>query len=248
MSVTRVILTKIRGEDYVHPGEGEAVDLVLQKALSFDPSLKDKAALDVGSGFGGTADYLHHQGFKSIYGIDSDQAAVAYAQKQYPSVQFKVADALDIDKIFSRSQFSFIYFFNVMYAIEDKRTLLKKIGTVARPGCILAVFDYSSHQLEPDPTLKDLVDARMYSLHIDTFQKDLELEGWGVLEITDLTSRYVIWYKNLLLKLAEKAPLLAQDFLEKDITTVREKFTFLLDQFERKVLSGTVIYAKKKGD
>src|SRR5260221_9777328 len=97
---SRLLLAKLRGGDYAHAGDTEAIDMVLQKVLSFNPNLKKEPVLDVGSGFGGTADYLFQHGFQKVQGIDLDQAAVSYATEKYPKIAFKVTNALNLDKIF----------------------------------------------------------------------------------------------------------------------------------------------------
>jgi SAM-dependent methyltransferase len=246
INTSRLLLAQIRGGDYAHAGDTEAIDSVTQRALLFDPSLRDKANLDVGSGFGGTASYLYHDGFKNIQGIDVDQAAVMYAKEKYPLVNFTVGDALSVDQIYPVDHFSFICLFNVIYAIHNKETLLTKLSTIARPGAILAVFDYSQDCSIHDATLRDLAGNPMYPIRIAQFKRDLREAGWEILEITDMTSQYIGWYKNLLKKLSIEPLSLKKAFSPQDLSKARATFSLLLSQLEQGILGGIIVYAKKQ--
>jgi len=149
-----VLLSRLRGGDYAHAGDREAIDIVLEKILSLEPALKSKAVLDVGCGCGGTAQYLYKAGFSHVKGIDLDLAAISYAQRTYPALSFTAADALMIDKIYQPSYFSFIYMFNALYAFQDKLSLLTQLSTIAKSDCLLAIFDYTEKKSSPNSPLK----------------------------------------------------------------------------------------------
>lgn len=242
---SRVLLTKLRKGDYAHVGDREAIDIVLQKALSFDPKLKNKAVLDVGCGFGGTAQYLYEAGFSRIEGLDLDPAAILYAQNKYPALNFTVGDALHVDKIYSPSYFSFVCLFNIMYAIQDKALLLKKLSAVSKPEAILAIFDYTCEE-NGAPFLTDLADKPIYPLQSGILQEDLKQAQWDLLDITDMTSDYIRWYRELLKKLSTHAFDLRKEFSAQDVSTVSQIFTMLLSYLEQGILGGAVVYARKQ--
>src|SRR5690348_8068904 len=134
----RRLLTQLRGGDYAHAGDKEAVDMVIARALQLSPEIQEGPCLDVGSGFGGTAAHVADLNFKSVHGIDLDQAAILYAKEQYPKIDFIAADALQASQFYGPATFSFLFMFNVLYAIEDKLALLKELAKVAKPGALLA--------------------------------------------------------------------------------------------------------------
>ena len=139
----RRLLCHIRGGDYVHPGDADAIDLVVNQALEIDPLLKSKPMLDVGCGFGGTVHYIAQKGFSKTCGLDFDQAAIAYAQATYSPYLFIPANALHADQYFPENSFGFITLFSVIFAIDDKRTLLNTLSKLAQPGAILAIWDFT---------------------------------------------------------------------------------------------------------
>jgi len=244
----RLLLSKLRGGDYAHAGDQEAVDSVIKKSLSFDPALKNKPALDVGCGFGGTAQDLYEAGFSHVQGIDLDQAAISYAQNKYPSLNFVAADALCVEKIYPIPHFSFVCVFNVMYAIQDKALLLKKLSAVSKPGAILAIFDYTCGQENRVPFLTDLADKPMYPLQSGILQEDLKQAQWDVLDVIDMTSDYIRWYRELLKKLSTHTFDLRKEFSAQDISTVSQTFTMLLSYLEQGLLGGVTMYARKQND
>lgn len=244
LNTSRLLLTKIRGGDYVHAGDREAVEIVTKKALSFDPTLKDGPTLDVGSGFGGTAQDLHEAGFKNICGIDRDKAAIAYSAKKYPAITFTAGDALTLDQVYEADQFSFVYLFNVIYAIEDKATLLAQLSAVSKPNAILAIFDYTQGKT---PLLQhDLGGKPMYPLSFPEFEKTLQQTGWEVLEREDITSQYITWYEGLLHKLSQQRSALDKDFTSQDLGKVESTFTVLVEKLKQGTAGGGTIYARKR--
>lgn len=58
----RVLLSQLRGGDYAHPGNEEAIDMILSK---LGANVTKGPTLDVGGGFGGTLNYLKQKGFQN---------------------------------------------------------------------------------------------------------------------------------------------------------------------------------------
>ena len=242
----RLLLSKLRGGDYAHVGEKEATSMVVQRVLQLSPGIQTGRCLDVGSGFGGTANDIYHMGFHSIQGVDIDEAAVLYAKQHYPQIPFIHAEADEISNLFEPESFSFICLFNVMYAIEDKPLLLIKLSAVAKTGAILAIFDYTAKDgiLE----LQDLAAKPMYPIALDSLPENLKISGWEVLEVVDLSQRYLTWYRNLLDKLLEERQTLSRQFSQADITRVQTTFSSLAERLENSSLGGVVIYCRKSNE
>jgi hypothetical protein len=82
-----------------------------------------------------------------------------------------------------------IYLFNVLYSIENKTDLLTKITQIAKPGAVLAVFDYTTetHGLQ----LKDLAEKSMHPLVVEGVVNVLNELVWDVIEVADLSVHFL---------------------------------------------------------
>src|SRR4051794_28000217 len=105
------ILAAVRGADFAHAGEAEAIELALA------PVEKDarRTVLDAGCGRGGTAAYVQHHGWGRVSGFDIDATSIEEALGRYPELDLRVADAASADAAFSVA-FDLLYSFNAFYA------------------------------------------------------------------------------------------------------------------------------------
>lgn len=220
MQLDRFELAKLRGGDYAHAGETEAIDLVINEALKLDPAIKKGTALDLGCGLGGTAEYLRKKGFEKIWGVDIDEKALSHAKKSYPLVHFIRSDAQEIESLFDPHFFSFITLFNVLYAIEDKQKLLKTLASISQEGALLAIFDYVENE---KVEIKDLAGVSMRPLKLS----QMKVPPWQILKLIDLTESFIRWY----------APLLKE-----------RAFKILSTLLKEKKWGGTLILARKSTD
>lgn len=244
MNEGRLLLAKLGGGNYAHPGNKEATDLVFQKILELAPTTKRENCLDVGSGFGGTANDIYQLGFKQVYGIDIDEAAITYAQKNYPEIHFACIGAESISQRFPPHFFSLIYLFNVIYNFEDKQTLLKSFASVAKKGAILAIYDIHVTQRRDEP-LWDLGGYPTYPMHLGLLKQDLQTSGWDIVEITNLSNNYISWYRELLQKLSLEHLKLLEEFSEEAVAKVTTIITALLNGLENASLGAAVVYAQR---
>lgn len=243
LNQARLILSELRGGDFTHAGDKEAIDMVLGKLKKDFPEALEGNCLDVGCGFGGTANYLMKNGFKCVWGIDIDKSAIEYAKMKYTDVKLFHLDVLSTSKYFDKNFFSFIYLFNVLYAIEDKTTALKQLANVSKQGAILMIFDYSvENSIEP---ILDLSGKPMRPICMKTINQQLKEAGWQVLEISNISDNFIVWYEQSLKKLEDQMQRLKGLFLEKDIAKVSSTYVHLLHHLYRKTLGGVVIYAKR---
>ena len=243
LNQARLILSELRGGDFTHAGDKEAIDMALAKLKKDFPEALKGNCLDVGCGFGGTADYLMKKGFKKVWGIDVDKSAIDYAEPKYKKVKFLNIDALSLSSEFDRDFFSFVYLFNVLYAIEDKVSALDQLARVSKPGAILMIFDYSV--VDSSEPMLDLAGKPMRPICMKKIKQQLQESGWEVLEMNDISSKFIVWYEQLLQKLEEKNQELKGHFLEEDIAKVSATYVHILHHLRRKTLGGILIYAKR---
>ncbi len=245
VNMARKLLAEVRGGDYAHAGDEEAVFYIAKKVRGFSPEIQNGFYLDVGSGFGGTGHDMYQMGFKKAWGIDIDASAIKYSQEHYPNLQAIVGDAQKLSHYFKPAFFSFLSLFNVFYAIEDKKTVIEELSKVAKPGAILVIYDYVSY--DESFFLQDLAGRPMKPMIISSLQKDLHESGWEVLEVEDFSEKYVFWYEEFLQKLSsQEEELLAKKFSEEDKKRVEKTFRTLLSFMHQKSLGGAAVYARKR--
>lgn len=152
--------------------------------------------LDVGCGRGGTANYLHQNGYSDIYGFDIDSESIEYAKTQYPHIDFRCCDALRCSDCYDCC-FDIIYLFNVLYSFNDggKETCLRQLRKLADDRTRLVIFDYTELQDEERdvPTNR----ANWHPLNISRIRAICEATGWRVTEFVDYTPEYCGWYADL---------------------------------------------------
>jgi SAM-dependent methyltransferase len=70
------LLALIRGSDYAHAGEEEAIELALRPV----PRRASQLLLDVGCGLGGTAKYVQDHGWGTVVGLDVEPDSIVRAR------------------------------------------------------------------------------------------------------------------------------------------------------------------------
>lgn len=243
LNPVRRLLCHIRGGDYLHPGDERAVDQIITQALLFDPTLTSRSALDVGCGFGGSTHYLAQKGFKTIQGIDIDEAAIVYAQKTYPDCTFMVANALGLDTLLAPDSYGFIMMLSVIYAIQDKRSLLTTLHAIAQPDALLVIFDYT--QTTDDLTLKDATHSLMHAIIPADLRIQLQETGWQIVFEQDMSDYFLQEYNMLLKKLHNSRAALETLFTRDVIARVEDVYRPIQKRLASKELGGILLIARK---
>lgn len=244
LNQARLLLTKVGGGSghYAHAGGKEASELVLDQVIKHSKN-KPGNVLDIGSGFGGTADDIYQRGFHHIWGVDIDPAAVQFANTHYPHIKFVVGDAATVDKLFDPAFFSYFYFFNVLYAIEDKKVVLKKLAKLAKSGALLTIFDYTT--TSDNLGLIDFAGRPIRPIDLRTIKGLLKETGWDLVEIVDLSSHYSHWYQELLSELDQEKASLCAEFSPQEFQRVTSAFTKMVRMIAEGTLGGALVFAKK---
>jgi ubiquinone/menaquinone biosynthesis C-methylase UbiE len=239
---TRLLLSKSNQGDFAHAGDREAINLVLDKVQNLSPQILNQNSLEIGCGFGGTANYIHQNGLKKIWAIDIDQSAINYAKSTYQNINFQKADATKITDFFDKDFFSLIYMFEVASAITDKAILLQQAKAVSKQGSILVILDYTQ---KINTNHSNIPSTFNPPLKLKEIQLLCQVIGWEIVEISDITPNYVIWHQKLLNNIEEKYnSLIATGFTKEEIELVYNNFNTALTQMKENQLTGTIIIAK----
>ena len=217
----KLLLSDIRTGDYTHPGDEDAIELV----ISHLEISENSSILDVGSGLGGTADYLSRYG--ETTGIDFDENCIKHAQKNYKEVPFHHLDAHKLHTIFPSNQFDIFTLFSSFCFFENQALACLEMANVAKNGAQLAIFDYSSHL---DNHVHPFNQQLMFEpLKKQTIEK--VLGPWQLKEFIDLTGYYVEQYTSIVEKIEGKKDYLIDKFGTPAYTDVHSSFTSLIETF-----------------
>lgn len=188
----KAILAKARMGDFAHPGEEEAVQLVVQGRKKS----RHNRVLDVGCGRGGTAAWLQRNDFGHVFGIDVDSESIDYARTTYPEVTFCTLDVAELKDKWNSEAFDVVYLFNSFYAFPDQPGALRAIRDVSRSGSELCIFDYSTRTGAGIPAA--LGTEIGHPIVIENIERWLAAAGWVNVTSEDWTERFIDWYGALL--------------------------------------------------
>jgi SAM-dependent methyltransferase len=234
----KLVLAMIRGSDYAHAGEEEAIDLVLGP-LEKTPSAR---FLDVGCGIGGTARYVQAQGWGNVTGVDIDPDNIAAATERHPGIEFLCSDAAVLNQHVAPS-FDVIYSLNAFFLFDDQPAALQAMRSVANSSARLAIFDYVDlggyAQWQPHRKTPGLRRALQLDLTGDTLREN----GWDVDEIVPAHAEYLRWYETLVHSIEAKHEAIVAQSSEGFFEYVRTRYTETRDDVQAGRLGGATIYA-----
>ncbi|MBW0004351.1 MAG: class I SAM-dependent methyltransferase [Hyphomicrobiales bacterium] len=140
------VLSLVRGGDYAHAGEEEAIELAMRPM----EKKSNQIIVDAGCGRGGTANYLQTMGWGKAVGFDIEPASIASARKNYPGVVFYVCDVCDVDRTIGVKA-DILCMFNAYYCFLDQARALSALRNVAKNGTQMVIFDHVNRGTYYDP-------------------------------------------------------------------------------------------------
>lgn len=236
------ILAWLREGDYAHPGEREALEKILQLCpVELDPA--KTSVLDAGCGRGGTAQFFHQQGFASCAGFDMDADSIAYAQRTYPGVDFRVGLYEQCASLFAGQRFDLLVSVCVLYLVDGPQRVqwLNQLRQLASAGAWLAVFDYA-------PGNRDLVGERdgWIPLQPQAFAEQAEQAGWQVQRHEDIGADFQRWYGVLTTKVRRNANRIVRDYGHEWLATLNSTYGNQHLALRRAALSGGVWWCRAR--
>jgi SAM-dependent methyltransferase len=201
------ILSLVRGGDYAHAGEEEAIDL----AMKHVPKRRDQLILDAGCGRGGTAEYLRANGWGRIIGFDVEPTSIATARNAYPQVEFHISDVGDADAKLDIKADA-ICMFNAFYCFPDQPRALRSLRELAKPEAKLVIFDHVDRGGYDSGLLLDAGAPFLPNpLKLSELPTLLHANGWRVDIIDEVHDDYIRWYTGLVSRI---------EFRRADIITI----------------------------
>lgn len=245
MHTPKQILASLRNGNYAHPGEEEAIEI----SMRFIDKISSQKLLDVGCGLGGTADYLHQNGWGVPIGIDIDKPSIDFAQNTYPKLNFHQINVEQVAQKFAHEDFAVAYLFNSFYAFADQLQALKQVRKVCSANAKLVLFDYMLYEDCEDNFLPFAPENSIYArknfkpIKQNSIENLLRQSGWQVRIFTDLGDKYQLWYSELIDKCHLHKEELIKNFNLDLYTWLESSYTSLLNRLKQNKLSGCLIIA-----
>lgn len=234
----------IRGGDFTHPGNEEAIELALE-TFSKNPN---RLILDVACGLGGTADFIQKNDYGKVIGLDIEEDSITYACNAYPAIEFLVCDAQEVTKTFLKKTFDLICIFSAFLVFQDQSLVLKALRQVAKDDAQLVIFDYTdllSAGKNPLVTIapKDKV---FNPIRLDTIQDLLRETGWQFSSWKNLDEKFLHWYEEFQSQLNNSKQSILQQIGEVEFTKISNRYHSFLEAFRNHTLGGGVLIASAK--
>jgi SAM-dependent methyltransferase len=187
------ILSLVRDGDFAHPGEADAVALVLEGL----PRDRSRRVLDLGCGLGGTAALIAEGGYGHVSGVDVDPETIAYARLTYPEQSFYCVSASEMSSVVG-GPFDAIVMFNSLYGFPDQEQALRECRALAHAGTEMRIFEYSTPSWTAQAREFCARYARGYwrPIVLDEADACFERNGWRITSRRDLTHEYRVWYRG----------------------------------------------------
>ena len=237
------LLALIRGTDYAHAGEGEAIELTLRSV----PRRADQLLLDVGCGLGGTAKYVQDHGWGTVVGLDVEPDSIARARQAYPGIEFHACDVVQASSVIGRKH-DVIYLFNAFYAFGDQPRALASLAQLAKPSGRLILFDYTDRGgYDGNPLMCDGEPLIPHPLRLSALGDTLQRAGWQLTDVEDLTGAYDRWYDSLVKRMDGKRSQIVDAVGTEGFNFVRGTYAGLLGAIRSGRLGGAIVRARRSG-
>lgn len=234
----------IRGGDFTHPGNEEAIELALE---SF-PKNPNRLILDVACGLGGTADFIQKNDYGKVIGIDIEEDSITYACNKYPAVEFMVCDAQEVNMKFAKQTFDLICIFSAFLIFQDQSFVLKGLRNIAKDNGQLLIFDYTD-LLSPGKNYLVKIEPKetvFNPIRLDTIQELLRNTGWQFSSWTNLDDKFLQWYETFQSRLDNNKQSILQQIGEVEFTKIFVRYNSFLEAFRNGTLGGGILIASAK--
>jgi SAM-dependent methyltransferase len=235
------LLATVRGGDYAHAGEEEAIHLLWERL----PKIPTQPCLDAGCGRGGTAAFVQSHDWGSVTGVDIDATSIGEASARHPGLPFHALDIVETGRRFP-GQFDIIYAFNAFYAFPDQPAALAALAGAAKPEAELCLFDYVDRGgFFDDPFARKPESALWQPINLARFPSLLEAAGWKMTGTLLLHDAYRRWYEELTVRFSAQREALLSQFPIELVDYATDYYRAMLAAIESGTLGGAIVYAER---
>ena len=235
------LLALIRGEDYAHPGEEAAIELVFA-GVQPDPG---RRVLDAGCGGGGTAAWVQRRGLGAVTGIEIDVQTAALARERHPEVSVVEGDLQRARQVLA-GPFDLIYSMTAVYAAPDQTAVFRELRALATPGGQLRLLEYADpHGLFAPATAGNPSWGWWHPLRLLELPDLLAAAGWTSVVVRDLHPEFVHWYRDLSARIAAQRHAITVEFGTDWYEFVAREYAGILEMVRAGVLGGALVRAQR---
>lgn len=244
---SKQIISKLKVGGFSHIGGVKALSIIMAEIDEAAPNMRSENALEIGCGFGGSANFIQNSGYSNIWAIDKKSDAIDYAMAKYPDIKFKAADILDITDEFSEEFFSLAYIINTASGISDQNNLWQEVKSICKEGAILAIMDYSM-PTRSDSTVLLKPDAKIrYPIPLEDTKRIMNYIGWEIISEKDITHDFKQWHLDAIAEIVARSELLmSAGFSEDEINYVVDYYRNIVELLDEKKIGGTILIARKR--
>lgn len=231
------ILASIRGGDYAHAGEEEAIHLIFSRF----PKDANRTVLDVACGLGRTAYDIQAGGWGKTIGFDIDEAAIEYAKKKYPSIDFFTAAVADAPKVLKGRTFDLICIINAFVCFSHQPEALAALRLLAKKNSQLVIFEYTDLAPKGKNPLVRKEPIPFLPIRLDEFGPMLAQTGWNLKETICLDGQFEKWYADFLTLLDQKRAAIDAQFGSGAAAYAKERYGSIYNGYKDKMLGGCLL-------
>lgn len=237
------ILALVREDDYAHPGEEEANELLFA-GVRID---RLRRILDAGCGGGGTAAWVQGRALGTVTGIELDAATVRLARERHPEVTVVRGDLQRAADVLA-GPFDLVYSMTAIYAAPNQAAVFQELRALAAPGAELRLQEYA----DPRGHFASVAAGNpswnwWRPLAPRDLPEMLAAAGWSSVLVRDLHPEFVRWYQDLCLRIAAKRREITDHFGSEWFEFVSLDYAGILEMVRSGVLGGVLIRARAGG-
>lgn len=240
--VKEQLLGFLRGGEYAHPGEEEAIPMIFE-GVELDA---ERQVLDAGCGLGGTADFIRRSGYGAVTGIDIDAGVIAHATETYTDCVYHCSSAADVEGVFAKGQFGLVCMINSFFYFPDQLAALKALRAVAKDDAALVISEYSDLTAGKERLLLngDEGESTFHPINPGTVAVMLAEAGWADVTVESHSEHYVRWYAELCAKIDTQREAIVKQFGEDAFHWAHAIYNGILHDLNDSKMGGCVVRAK----
>ncbi len=142
-----------------------------------------------------------------------------------------------------QAKFDLLYLFNSFYAFPDQQEALRQMRLVAKHHAFLAIFEY----VDITGNFRDFANEQQsfwQPINLRTFNESLQTAGWELLQVTDISAEYLLWYQQLCARFESRKQEIINRFGQDWYNYAYTTYADLLSLVEKGIVGGAVIWAK----